>query len=295
MIKTKKAFTIVETLLSMAGISFIILIIGYTILHIVNVYQKGISIRDVNKVADQIISDMQASIVGSNGIRCAFKEEGKAVMSTKSSDDETCKSLYDLTSGTGTRIQGGAICAERYTYVWNYGPALQKVQNIKDKDDRESAMRELFRYKRSNGDVKLVRFAKFEDRTRAYCQGGAVANAGVPKLISENDHEMSDEKTIIELVEANERELALHSILVTSSAPDEKTNQALYEIEFVLGTFNNNLLMTSDAQCKNLSSKEFLADGSVDDSKTASESDLSYCAINKFNFSARGLKGRGIW
>lgn len=297
--KFKKAFTIVETLLSMAGLSIIILIIGYMILQIINTYQKGISLRDVNKTADQIINDMQSAIVESGGIKCAFKENNKdGIMTTKSGVGETCASLYETDKTKISAITGAALCTGRYSYIWNYGDALQKIDKIADPSDKESAMKKLFRYKKPDGSIKLVRMIKIEDLESAYCSNGSPLRSGLPDVISENDINLSDNSKINELIESNERQLALHSFLVSRTSSDQITNQSLYEVEFVLGTFNNDLLLTSDAQCKNYkqaTTAKVRSDGSQDTSELVARLDLSYCAVNKFNFAARGLKGKGEW
>lgn len=294
-LKTAPAFTIVETLLSMAGISFMILVIGYVILQIINIYQKGISIKDVNKTADLIIRDIQGSINGSSSVVCAIKQANIDSMKVV-----PCSQIYDSTKVD--QITGGAFCTDTNSYVWNYGPAIQRLSTIDNPVDRNDETKKLFRYSYQPGQSRLIRLAKINDASAAYCQNKRVTgfgtSSGERSVMSVDDSQLADKTMVTELIEANDRELALHSFVFTNRSADDSTNQALYEMEFVLGTFKDKLLVTEDAKCKTLKQAQtpkYRPDGTIDQSEFASEFDLSYCAINKFNFAARGLKGKGKW
>lgn len=305
-VKNKKqrfGFTIIEMTLSMAFISLLMMAVGYLVIYLSNLYQRGISIKDVNKTADLIISDMQNSVSSSGEISCAWKEIDSVKMSVKKKTDEegntvddteaTCGSLFSSDANT-TNIVGGALCTGKYSYVWNYGYALDKSGRFNNRQDK------LFRYavldSNGNRQIKPIRLAKIRDVSGAFCkdstnlQGGSSPDDVKTVILSSVENNLSTNSDVFELIEASDRDIALHSFSVMSSVPDSATGEALYEAEFVLGTFREGLLMTNDAQCKNLSQNAASAE-----SDKISEQDMSYCAINKFNFAVRAAKGKGEW
>lgn len=258
MIKPKKGFTIIELLLSMFFVSMLIVLIGYVTMQIINNYQKGIAIKDVNKTADAIIGDIQRTVFSGAGIDCAVKK-GSSDFSKASCQGE---GLYS--DSEEDRPVAAMICTGKFAYIWNYGWALKKgdsdlVKYIKD------------------GKEAPVRMLKITDKQ--YC-----SESGGGKL---KDDLKDNDVTKTEMIEYNDRDLALHSFAITNIVKDDTTNQNLYNIEFVLGTFRNQVLKTEDARCK--SPKE------AADEKDNDVKDLKYCAINKFDFVVRGLQGKGTW
>ena len=304
-ISTRPAFTIIELMLSMTFISLMILMIGMTVIQLGNTYRQGVSIRDVNKVGDLIIGDMQNTINSSGKVLCAVKYADKDKMSLiKKNDDSggdeddegnTSTVDYDCRKLGGadqeaSGIIGAAICTGKYSYLWNYGHALRDPNKF-------GGMTKLFRY-RSNGVTKLARLIKVEDKNGEYCKNNADLFTLSPTIYGNNDMALADKNSVIELIESNDRELALHSFSVVSNNPDVNTGQSFHEIEFVLGTFKDKLLMTNNAQCKSLAEakrNKYKSDGTIDETEKASEFDLNYCAVNKFNFAVRAVKGKGVW
>lgn len=302
--KLKKGFTIIEVLLAMAFLSLLILMIGYVIYNMINIYNKGMSIKDVNKTADLIISDIQNSVANSGDIKCAIKYDYRSNMATLSTEGETCRALLRRGS-SGANITGGALCTGKNTYLWNYGDKLQELAS-KTGSDKEDLEKKLFRYKTSAGQSTPIRVARIRDDAAAYCSSSTniagmtdnPAPESLPALYGNSVNNLSPKSKIAELVEGSDRDLALHSFSVTSSTPDVYTNQALYEIEFVLGTFHNKLIETNDVSCKNLkqaTKNRLRPDGTIDESEKAGQFDLGYCAVNKFNFATRAVKGKGKW
>lgn len=300
----KQAFTIVEVLLAMAFLSMLILMIGYVVYNMINIYNKGMSIKDVNKTADLIISDMQNSIANSGDIKCAIKYDNRNNMERLDTEGETCRALIRR-GDSANNITGGALCTGKNSYLWNYGDKLQELAG-KSASDREVLEKKLFRYKNQANQSTPVRMVRIRDDSAVYCSTSpdltgmvdSATSGSLPALYGNNINSLSPKDKVSELIEASDRDLALHSFSVTSSAPDEHTNQALYEIEFVLGTFHNKLIETNDVSCKNLKQAtegKKRPDGSVDDSEKSGQFDLGYCAVNKFNFATRAVKGKGKW
>lgn len=276
---SKQGFTIVEMVVSMAFISFLVVLIGYVTLRISHIYQKGISIRDVNKTADLIISDIQGSVINSGTIKCAIKRKNNVNLDI---NDDACLKLFDADSGkldSGQEIVGGAICTGKVSYLWNYGHVLRDIANYTGYE------KNLFRYKNETGQLRPIRMARIDDA------GGLLCSDQTNPIITSvtGDNPTIPASDLTNLIEYNDRDLALHSVIVTNSVPDDKTGQSLYDIEFVLGTFRQGILMTNDAQCKSL------AQAVHGPGEKSDETQLSYCAINKFNFAVRAVAGKGKW
>ena len=63
--RTKTGFTILETALAMAFISFLMLAIGFAVVQISNVYQKGITIKVVNNNGRELVDEFSRTILAS--------------------------------------------------------------------------------------------------------------------------------------------------------------------------------------------------------------------------------------
>jgi len=175
-VNKKSGFTIIELMLAMAFVSTLLIAVALTVIQIGNTYNRGITLKNVNQVGRSIANELQRSIAGS--------EE------------------FDIDSGVGSRyiVQdwGGRLCLGQYSYVWNYGNAIQvgdtaRLNTYVDSPD-------------------TIRFAKVLDQDSSYCDDSS-------KKIELND--------AIELVDAGENDLAIHDFLIstTDSAGDSKTGK----------------------------------------------------------------------
>lgn len=228
MAKPAKGFTMVELMLSMSFVSILLLLIMMTVLQIMNIYNKGISLREVNQVGRIIAQDIQRSIATS--------------------------SPFDIDAATPAdkrfiaRDGGGRLCIGHYSYLWNYGTAT----NPPNKYDSGEA-------------VKMIKIA---DPEAGYCSS---PNKPVPSSGAE----------ITDLLKSGDRNLAIHGFAISRSATanDPATDQALYSIQFIIGTNDKEALTSSNAKCA-----------------PPSESDgyENYCAVNKFEIIARSANEASI-
>lgn len=224
--KNKQGFTLIELMLAMTFISILLMAIAMTIIQISNIYNHGMTLKEVNQAGRALSEDIQRTVRSS--------------------------SQFDITGNKNAYIVqgdwGGRLCMGSYSYIWNYGEALN---NNNPKGE------ELNVY--SNDSDKRIRFIKALDSDSSYCSDPA-------KKI--------DESSAIDLVEEGDHNLAIHKFIVTSSdnAYDGKTQQRLYTIRFSIGTNDINALVDDKTKCKAPNEKG---------------SDPSYCSVQEFSIVAR--------
>jgi prepilin-type N-terminal cleavage/methylation domain-containing protein len=104
-----KGFTLIELMLAMTFISVLLVAIAMTTIQISNIYNKGITLREVNQVGRSLSDELQRSIASSTPFDVTPKVDNSAATAT---------SKYVVQDG------GGRLCLGSYTYAWNYGEAL---------------------------------------------------------------------------------------------------------------------------------------------------------------------------
>jgi prepilin-type N-terminal cleavage/methylation domain-containing protein len=203
----KQGFTLIELMLAMTFIAILLVAIAITSIQISNIYSKGITLREVNQAGRAVSDDLQRSIASS----VPFDVTPKV-------DDSPATELSKYVVRDG----GGRLCLGRYTYVWNYGASIAKV------DGAPTLFNEY-------EDNSAVRFAKVNDPSGGLCENPAqpVQRADATEMLSSGD-----------------RELVLHDFDITSSQQDPATGQALYAISIVIGTNDDAQLETNDRSCK---------------------------------------------
>jgi len=157
-------FTLIELMLSMTFISVLLVAIAMTTIQISNIYNKGITLREVNQAGRAVSSELQRSIASSVPFDVTPKSDNSP---------GTENSKYVVRDG------GGRLCLGNYSYAWNYGKALvggAGAPAIYNKYD----------------DNSPVRFAKVEDAGGALCSDVnlAVTKAKATELLSTGDREL---------------------------------------------------------------------------------------------------------
>ncbi len=160
----KDGFTLIELMLAMTFIAVLLVAIAMTTIQISNIYNKGITLREVNQAGRSVSSELQQSIASSVPFDVTPKSDNSPATQT---------SHYVVRDG------GGRLCLGTYTYAWNYGKALSGgagAPAVYNKYDNNAP----------------VRFAKVEDAGGALC---ADVNLAIPKakaneLLSAGDREL---------------------------------------------------------------------------------------------------------
>lgn len=138
---------------------------------------------------------------------------------------------------------GGRLCVGNHSYVWNY---LGEVE--------DTPPTPLNKYSAGNTPISLV---KVIDPDRSLCQD-----------LTENINQADAS----ELLFSGDRNLVLYEFSVKSPSVTVSSSQALYAVDFKLGTSGTEIVNAVNKECK-----------------PPSESDQSreYCAINKFSIIVR--------
>ena len=223
-------FTLIELMLSMAFVSILLLAIAMTVMEMSSIFNKGLTLKEVNQVGRSIADELRSTIAAT--------------------------SPFNIKSGSSSRyiIQdwGGRLCVGQYSYIWNYGGPISNG--------------DIMRLNVYSDSSNILRFVKVIDPNASYCTDTT------KKVVSAD---------AVELLNASEHDLSIHSFSINTSdsATDLKTEQQLYNIEFTIGTNDQDALTdeTGILQCK--------APGRVG-------ADLAYCSLSSFNIVA--LAGNSV-
>lgn len=233
--QSAKGFTLVELMLSMAFISVLMVAIAMTVIQIMNVYNKGVTLRSVDQAGRGISQDIKYTLSSSQilDVNSAGMTGNDFVLQARLGDD------------ANTRPDGGRLCTGTYTYIWNTGKGMDYQIN---------------RFAAGNDVIHLI---KIRDNSKEYCD-----IIRTPQIQQEG---------VSELLSADAANLAVQNFMISSVASDAAMQQALYQITIELGTGDESaidrpILSTMDATCKPPSD---------------AMSQRDYCAINKFEFTAR--------
>ncbi len=103
MIRARQAsgFTLVELMLSMSFVAVLLIAIAATTTQIMNIYVKGLTVREVNQAGRAISEDVQRTIATTAPFKAAPANLSDSKYITKPG--------------------GGRLCTGAYTYAWNYG------------------------------------------------------------------------------------------------------------------------------------------------------------------------------
>ena len=151
--------TILELMLAMAFVSTLLIAITMTTIHIGDMYNRGITLKEVDQAGQSLVSGLQRDI---NQVP-AFDVATRFIK------------LQD-----GGDYYAGRLCTGRYSYIWNFGkvwhgatyPNVNKYNGLSDK----------------------VRFVKVPDSTAKYCAATLPAidtTDGPVELLNVGDRELA--------------------------------------------------------------------------------------------------------
>ena len=132
-------------MLSMAFISLLLLAIAMLVLQVTSIYNKGLTLRDVNEVGRLVTTDIQRTLNQANPEKVSFAPEDN----------------FDSASG-------GRFCIGSTVYAWNYGRTIVNPDGNIDPWNK---------YDSREDPIRLV---KFQEDGKKYCSKDI--NGVYPKL-----------------------------------------------------------------------------------------------------------------
>lgn len=128
-------FTLVELSLSMGFVATLLIAIVMTVIQIGNIYNKGITLKEVDQIGRLLSNDIISTVSQS----ASFNID-PSVSNNKFID----------------QTNGGRLCTSHYSYIWNYGNKINT-----------SPLANLNKY---SGNSKIIRFVKVFDNIGNYCK-----------------------------------------------------------------------------------------------------------------------------
>lgn len=282
----KKAFTIIELMLAMSFLATMLLGIASLVIRITNIYQKGLSMRAINTTGREMISDLGRTIGSSaTTLKINPMPDANGNISVSAVEEKMKEYYYQETvSDDSAKQTSGTFCTGRYSYIWNTPESLKT----------DSSNREVGRigYRNKANDVVYPRFARIPDTERLACKiddyiidADSVENIGRDSvnngyIIADSDPYFN-ESDVYSIVRKDETNLAVYDFTLTPAIQNEDTGEIFYSGSFIIATLRGGVnIMSNGDFCTG--TKEDTSDDSE-----FSKNDFEYCAVNKFNFSAR--------
>ena len=304
----KKAFTIIELMLAMAFLGTMLVGIASLTMRITNIYQKGLALRSINSIGREIISDLTRTINGSRVDIDINPTVPNSLQVDYQQINEARADYFISTSDTDDRQLGGVFCTGDYSYVWNTADTLRLVRATALKDKKytksliETTALSIPAYVIKAGNSYMIpKFARFPDKKRHACAHAAKSTPSGTIYVPAT--EAGDESIkphaylfdlgadssldkVTELIEDNESDLAIYNFTVFPATQHGLTKQIFYSGMFILATYRGGVNIKSNGDfCEGSDNEDGSRDS--DDSNEMTLNDFDYCAVNKFNFSAR--------
>jgi type II secretory pathway pseudopilin PulG len=127
----QQGFTIIELVLAMAFISALLLAIAMTIIQIGTIYNRGMTLKEVNQTARSMTDELNRGLAASD-----------------------VASLATIYAPTPT---GGRLCLGQYSYIWNYAASYGNSQRAQYVNA-------------ARNETGPIRFVRVPDTSRKYCQ-----------------------------------------------------------------------------------------------------------------------------
>ncbi|MBR6965442.1 hypothetical protein IKH83_04005 [Candidatus Saccharibacteria bacterium] len=293
--RKKSGFTLTELSFAVLFVALLALTVIVITMNLIASYRRGLMLKQVNTVGNDLIDDLRASISSSSSNTlanlCELKFSTPAAARTACEQDGAYSATYlvrlgNVTVGKNTRdektIQNaplyGAFCSGSYSYIWNSGYYFSDNYEVTIpsatlhyKLDGESNVKNI-------SDFRLI---KIKDPNRVVCISKITANGytkntdlfgslnGNFNLTSSSDAFKED---AIDMLENDTySDLAFYDLSVFRPAVDTTKRNVFYNGSFILATIAGGINITA--------SGDYCATPEEYDIE-----DFDYCAINKFNF-----------
>lgn len=277
--RPQTGFTIAELSLSMAFIAFLLIAIAALIMYAIFVYQKGVTLRNVNSAGLELIDEFTRTVSGSGN---AIPDCQAAGFNTGCNSDSLDLVYYQAVGQirivrenvTRSVPTWGIFCTGAYSYAWNTGYVTNTDGTYASGNAGTSLQNMRLNLKVGGSSNNNFRLLRFEDPSRTLCVESLKTASGATR---------SHEITIDSNMWGNRRELfnsaaetslAVYDLRIFNPVYHKLTGHAFFTGSFVIGTITGSVdIATTNNVCK--------------DAPDGLSTDFAYCAINKFNFAIR--------
>lgn len=274
----KKGFTLIELMLAMAFLGTMLVAIAALVMRVTNIYQKGLSLRAVNTNGREIISDLTRTITSSPTHLKVNPEYSNNEITGKNLKQALAKYYLSVEDASHTEQYSGVFCTGSYSYIWNTASSI-----LASRDDDGNNDDNVFKIKLAGGaNYYIPKLARIADTERFACAAKETnINSGnfVPEnmIIGEGKALRMDD--ITELIGNDEIDLALYNFRILPAIQNETTKQIFFSGTFILATIRGGVNIQSNG--------DFCTGDKEVDGDEFNLNNFDYCAVNKFNFSAR--------
>ena len=293
--RKKTGFTLTEISIAVLFVALLALTVIAITMNLISSYRRGLMLKQVNTVGNDLIDDLRAAVSSSSSKNlaniCELKFSTPAVARTACEQDGAYSTTYlvrlgDVTVGKNTRDQKtlsnvplyGAFCSGSYSYIWNSGyyfssnyETTVSAASLRYKLDGEA----------NTKTVSGFRLVKINDPNRVVCiskitNNGYTKNTDLFGSLNGNfdlttSSDVFKEDAIDMLENDTYSDLALYDLSVFRPAIDTTKRNVFYNGSFILATIAGGINITANG--------DYCATPEEYDIE-----DFDYCAINKFNF-----------
>ncbi len=301
---TRSGFTLIELMIAIAFVGGLLVTITLVILQIMSLYNKGLTLKEVDSVSRVVIRDMQQSIASSSQFQLTYMQNDAHGNPTTPTVATTLAEAAEHGTDYYNNDAGGRLCTGTYSYIWNTGQAIKGLDahidpttgklttnsadatyKAPDNSGSVSYPLQIVQTHRSDGSIvdTIVRFMKKRDTAKAMCH----LPAGETAATTTFDSVAGNAKDFLPVLGSGDNNLMLYKFTITT--PDYSQYgrfegsqitalATFYSISLSIGTQMGDenragLVSTQDASCKA--------------PKDAHVNDAEYCAVNIVNFVAR--------
>lgn len=295
--KHQKGFTLVELMLGMGFVGSLLVLIAIVIIQIMGLYNKGLTLKEVNEVSRIVVRDMQQSISSADAFRLMTDPQPRGDGTTP--EPAVALDLEDIglagnSADYYSNPAGGRLCTGVYSYAWNTGSALKALResggdavSYSYTVDGTGTFPVQTITSTQTGDEVAAHFVKKRDPAKSLCRADDEQPDKARRLGSEVDFQnvfgLGHDELVIYRLSIEER----HNLKGNLDERSEITAlSSFYYVEMTLGTKNGDedtgMGTVADTSCRAPAAGE-------GEEETLNNSE--YCAINKLSFVAR--TGRG--
>ncbi|USN96449.1 MAG: type II secretion system protein [Candidatus Nomurabacteria bacterium] len=192
----RSGFTIIELTLAMTFVSVLLIVIALTVIQIITIYNRGLTMQQVDQAGRAISTDIRQTLSQSQPFSistalCLQKQLGAC-------------------GASANDAYGGRLCTGTYSYVWNLSDSLSHNIHVNVYD---------------NGVNKEIRFIRVRDNGGRYCANpdAKINESDATQLLDKGGHIALQSFNIAEIAKDPTTNEALYRVVMEIGTDDLST------------------------------------------------------------------------